>query len=314
MPCYPLKSLCLKPLSFVIITYNRPADMLDLARNIAGLQGTEELLEEVIVVNNASTTDYGEVRTFISAHPEIPFRYLDAPENLGVARGRNFAIRQGRAPILIMLDDDAELRDADCLYRLMEAFKTAETNRPVAIVSFKVLYYATGDMQRNAFPHKQFEKHSHKSFLETSYYAGGAHAVTRTAIEAAGLYPEDFFYGMEEYDLSYRLIDAGYAITYSNKVVMLHKESPLGRSPHRDKIRMMWVNKCKVAWRYLPLRFFITTALMWSMEYLKQTRGDFHGWWAGWRAIAGIPGGQQRKPVGPEAMHYLKRTGARLWY
>jgi GT2 family glycosyltransferase len=304
----------LKPLSFVIITYNRPADMLELARNIAELDGAAELLEEVIVVNNASTSDYADVRTYISQHPEIPFRYLDAPENLGVARGRNFAIRQGRAPILIMLDDDAELKAPDSLYQLLEAFSTAATERPVAIVSFKVLYHSTGEMQRNAFPHKQFDRHFNKSFLETSYYAGGAHAVTRSAIEAVGLYPEDFFYGMEEYDLSYRLIEAGYAITYSDKVVMLHKESPLGRSPHRDKVRMMWVNKCKVAWRYLPVLYFLSTAIMWSVEYLRQTGGDLNGWLSGWRAVTTIPGKQARTPVGSSAMAYLRKTKARLWY
>jgi GT2 family glycosyltransferase len=304
----------LKPLSFVIITYNRPADMLELARNIAELDGAAELLEEVIVVNNASTSDYADVRTYISQHPEIPFRYLDAPKNLGVARGRNFAIRQGRAPILIMLDDDAELKAPDSLYQLLEAFSTAATERPVAIVSFKVLYHSTGEMQRNAFPHKQFDRHFNKSFLETSYYAGGAHAVTRSSIEAVGLYPEDFFYGMEEYDLSYRLIEAGYAITYSDKVVMLHKESPLGRSPHRDKVRMMWVNKCKVAWRYLPVLYFLSTAIMWSVEYLRQTGGDLNGWLSGWRAVTPIPGKQARTPVGSSAMAYLRKTKARLWY
>ncbi len=288
--------------------------MLELARNIAELDGAAELLEEVIVVNNASTSDYADVRTYISQHPEIPFRYLDAPENLGVARGRNFAIRQGRAPILIMLDDDAELKAPDSLYQLLEAFSTAATERPVAIVSFKVLYHSTGEMQRNAFPHKQFDRHFNKSFLETSYYAGGAHAVTRSAIEAVGLYPEDFFYGMEEYDLSYRLIEAGYAITYSDKVVMLHKESPLGRSPHRDKVRMMWVNKCKVAWRYLPVLYFLSTAIMWSVEYLRQTGGDLNGWLSGWRAVTTIPGKQARTPVGSSAMAYLRKTKARLWY
>ena len=288
--------------------------MLELARNIAGLDGAAELLEEVIVVNNASTSDYADVRTYISLHPEIPFRYLDAPENLGVARGRNFAIRQGRAPILIMLDDDAELKAPDSLYQLLEAFSTAATERPVAIVSFKVLYHSTGEMQRNAFPHKQFDRHFNKSFLETSYYAGGAHAITRSAIEAVGLYPEDFFYGMEEYDLSYRLIEAGYAITYSDKLVMLHKESPLGRSPHRDKVRMMWVNKCKVAWRYLPVLYFLSTAIMWSVEYLRQTGGDLNGWLSGWRAVTTIPGKQARTPIGSSAMAYLRKTKARLWY
>lgn len=288
--------------------------MLALARNIAGLEGAAELLEEVIVVNNASTADYSAVQAFMSASEHIPFRYIDAPTNLGVAKGRNFAIRQGRAPILIMLDDDAELKGKNSLYQLQEAFKTGNAQRPVAIVSFKVLYFSTGEMQENAFPHKQFERYKDQHFLETYYYAGGAHAITRASIEQAGMYPEDFFYGMEEYDLSFRLIEAGYSITYSDKVVMLHKESPLGRSPHRDKIRMMWVNKSKVAWRYLPRTYFWSTALMWSVEYLRKTGLDFGGWLKGWAEVMAIPRNEKRKPIGMEAKKYLRMTGARLWY
>ena len=41
----------MKPISVVIITYNRPDDALDLARNISGLEGLEEWVEEVIIVN-----------------------------------------------------------------------------------------------------------------------------------------------------------------------------------------------------------------------------------------------------------------------
>ena len=288
--------------------------MLALARNIAGLQGAAELLEEVIVVNNASTADYSAVRDFMADNEHIPFRYIDAPSNLGVAKGRNFAIRHGRAPILIMLDDDAELKGQDSLYQLQKAFKTRESKRPIAIVSFKVLYFSTGEMQQNAFPHKHFGRYKDRSFLETYYYAGGAHAITRASIEQVGMYPEDFFYGMEEYDLSFRLIDAGYSITYSDKVVMLHKESPLGRAPHREKIRMMWVNKSKVAWRYLPRIYFLSTAMMWSLEYLRKTDFDLGGWINGWKEVVAIPGGEQRKPINIASKNYLRMTGARLWY
>lgn len=288
--------------------------MLALARNITTLDGVTELVEEVIVVNNASTSDYSPVRAFLSENSHVPFRYIDAPSNLGVAKGRNFAIQQGRAPILIMLDDDAELKGKDSLYQLQEAFKSPHSRRPVAIVSFKVLYFSTGEMQQNAFPHKRFDKYKDLHFLETYYYAGGAHAITRAAIEQVGMYPEDFFYGMEEYDLSYRLIDAGYSITYSDQVVMLHKESPLGRSPHRDKVRMMWINKSKVAWRYLPKIYFFSTTLMWSVEYLRKTGFDFSGWRKGWKEVMAIPRNEQRKSIGVEAKKYLRLTGARLWY
>ena len=38
----------MKPLSFVIITYNRPEDMLALAHNISRALGADEWVEEVI--------------------------------------------------------------------------------------------------------------------------------------------------------------------------------------------------------------------------------------------------------------------------
>ena len=44
----------MKPLSFIIITYNRPADMLALLKNISTLDDLNNLVEEIIVVNNAS--------------------------------------------------------------------------------------------------------------------------------------------------------------------------------------------------------------------------------------------------------------------
>jgi GT2 family glycosyltransferase len=304
----------LKPLSFIIITYNRPDDMLALARNIAALDHAADLLEEVIVVNNASTADYAPVQAFISTVPHIPFRYIESSENLGVARGRNFALRQGSAPIAIMLDDDAEMGNADCLVKLLQVFDRRDDGRPKAIVSFKVLYYENRQMQVNAFPHKDFERRRDTHYMLTYFYAGGAHAVRREALDKAGLYPEDFFYGMEEYDLSYRILDAGYSIVYTDEVVMLHKESPQGRQPKKEKLRQMWVNKSKVAFRYLPARFFRTTAWMWSLEYLRKTGYDMAGYRQGWREIRTIPATEKRTPVSRATLAYLQAVDARLWY
>src|SRR5688572_12100559 len=135
------------PLSFIIITYNRPADMLEPAKNISQLDKAAELLQEVIVVNNASKDDYSQVINFINTNANIPFKYYEAPSNLGVAGGRNYALQKSTAPIVIMLDDDAVLQDKDALVRIISEFDTANTNRPKAIISFKVLYFDTGEMQ-----------------------------------------------------------------------------------------------------------------------------------------------------------------------
>lgn len=288
--------------------------MLELLKNISDLDRVSDLLEEVIVVNNASTDDYTPVRDFINSTPALPFYYFDAPENLGVANGRNFALRKGKAPVIIMIDDDAVLQNKDCLIKLITEFETNNTEKPKAIVSFKILYYDNLQMQKNGLPHKRYEEYKDRSFFETYYYAGGAHAIKREVIEKLGQYPADFFYGMEEYDLAYRILDAGYSIVYSDKIVMLHKESPLGRKPKKEKLQMMWLNKSKVAWRYLPKKYFYSTAFMWSMQYLRETSFNINGFVSGWKKILAISSAEKRTPVKQTTMDYLRKVKARLWY
>ncbi|WP_109697805.1 glycosyltransferase family 2 protein [Chitinophaga deserti] len=303
----------MKPLSVIIITYNRPEDLGLLVRNLTTQQGAGTLLEEVIVINNASTADYSEVKAFMAGFPY--FRYIDSPENLGVARGRNLGITMAKAPILVTIDDDAWFRDDTALQTIAGAFNSGYLpDNHAGILCFKVLYASTGHMQVNAFPHKQFKKYQNKPHFLAPYFIGCGHAILKETYEAAGLYPEDFFYGMEEYDLSYRVIDKGYSIAYLSDIVVMHNESPLGRTPHADKMRMLWVNKAKVAYRYLPGFCYGSTAFMWSLEYLKKTKWDWKGWWKGWKAISGIPRHNKRTPVGTEARNYLRKTEARLWY
>jgi GT2 family glycosyltransferase len=303
----------LKPLSFIIITYNRPRDALELLQNISKLNQAAELLQDVIVVNNASTDDYSIVKNY--HNPDLPVIYIEATENLGVTKGRNFALQYAKGEIIIFLDDDAVLQNSDALVNVLEAFKKPGfENRPVGIVSFKILYYATLEMQKNGLPHKQFDQYKDKTEFFTYYFAGGAHAIKREVLKEVGNLPAEFFYGMEEYDLSYRILDSGYCIKYDSSIVMLHKESPLGRKPKSDKQRMMWVNKSKVAYRYLPKIYFYSTSVMWSIEYFLQAGFDLPGWLEGWRQISAIPRTERRSKLKESTLDYLRKVEARLWY
>jgi GT2 family glycosyltransferase len=301
----------MKPLSFVIITYNRPDDLLALARNISELNGVSEWVEEVIIVNNRSTVSYQPLEDFIAAHQDIPFRYYIAPENLGVSRGRNLGISLSRAPILVFLDDDALVRNDNALPAIAAIF---DGDPAIGIAAFSIYYHSTGELQVNAFPHKRFAERKDRPHFDTAYFSGAAHAIRRSVFEKAGYYPEDFFYGMEEYDLSYRAIDKGFTIRYDDRVPIWHKESPGGRLPPREKLRGMWVNKSKVAWKYLPGRYFISTALLWSLEYLKKSGWHIGGFVKGWREVLRIPRTEKKTRIGPAAMAYLHRVKARLTY
>ncbi len=304
----------MKSISIIIISYNRPDDTLDLLKDIA-LFNNINLLDKVIILNNCSTVDYTEVTTFISSKPAIPFYFINAPTNLGVAGGRNYATQFATGDIMFYIDDDVNLKDTDTLQKIEAAFnQSAISGKAPGAISFKVIYSSTMQMQVTAFPHKKFNKYSHLHQFQTYYYAGCAHAKLRKAWNDAGPYPEDFFYGMEEYDFSYRLLDAGYFIEYNDTVEVIHKESPLGRKTKEEKLRMMWINKSKVAWRYLPKKYFYSTAFMWSLEYLKKTGFKFQNFFPAWKSILAIPNNELRKPLKQSTLDYLERVEARLWY
>lgn len=301
----------MKPISFVIITYNRPEDALDLAKNIAQLSSLEELVEEVIIVNNKSSVSYQVLEDFIAANPSVPFRYFVTEENLGVSRGRNYAIRQSKAPLLFFLDDDALLRNQDALLSVVRLFEELPA---VGIGAFKVYYASTGEMQVNAFPHKRFAERKDWPSFDTYYFSGCAHVIRRSVFDAVGYYPENFFYGMEEYDLSFRALDAGFTIRYSDSVVVVHKESPTGRQTPREKRMGMWLNKTKVAWKYLPLFDFFSVGFIWGLWYLVKSSGDLGGYFRGLRSLLRVPREETRRPVSAACRAYLKRVKARLAY
>lgn len=305
----------MKPISFIIITYNRVDDTLALLQNICELNKATELLEDVIIVNNASTENYNAVVEFINKTSTIPFNYINAPTNLGVTKGRNFALQFAKGEICIFLDDDALLQNKDALENVIKAFeKTGFNNREIAVVSFKVLYYDNLQMQINALPHKNFNAHQSLPEFYTYYFAGGAHAIKRKVLQQTGNLPDSFFYGMEEYDLSYRIIEFGYCIKYDASIIMLHKESPLGRKPKHEKLQMMWVNKSIVAYRYLPIGYFFTTSVMWSLQFLKETNFNIKGFIKGWSGVFKIFSTEKRTPLSFKALAYLQATKARLWY
>ena len=298
-------------IAIIIITYNRPADMLALAMNIEELRSKKELLEEVIIVNNNSTESYDAVKSFIQEHPSTPFKFIESKENLGVSRGRNFAIEQSKAPILVLIDDDAEFQDFDVLERI----NTSVNENPNAgILAMKILYFQNSQFQLNAFPHKSFEKRNHLQSFDTYYFAGCGNIIVKEAFDKAGPFPTDFFYGMEEYDLSYRVLDAGYTIKYIADIVLLHKESPEGRQTKSDKLRGMWVNKTKVAWRYLPMPSYFTTAILWSIFFLLNSKFDLIGFIKGLVAIVTIPFNEKRNKVNKLSQEYLNKVEARILF
>jgi len=304
-----------KRISILIITYNRPADLLELLTNLGSQLYLSSVLQEILILNNASTDDYSEVTNYIASNPQLNITYIWSDENMGVARGRNRLMQIATGQLLLSLDDDMVFTATDDLAKLATLFdepffKTSNTG----IITFRVIYYDTRDVQITAFPHKKYDKYAAIPRFHTAYFAGGAHIMLAEVITKTGLYPTDFHYGMEEYDLSYRILNAGYTIGYDNAVTVAHKESPLGRQPGYKKLQMQWVNKSKVAWRYLPFRYFVSTTLSWAIQYVRMAKGNWGAFAAAIAQIMRIPFSEKRSVVSAATLSYLKKVEARLKY
>lgn len=301
-------------ISILIISYNRPQDLLELLGSLAA-QSDLSQLEETLILNNASTESYASVEAFISAHPELKCRYILSTENLGVSRGRNKLMSEARGSHLLVLDDDIVFNSNNEFTKMAAVLDDDYYQQnSTSIITFRVLFHANGEPQVTAFPHKQYEQKKDEARFLTYYFTGCCHLLKKESLEKTGLYPVDFFYGMEEYDLSYRMIREGYTLAYDNSATVLHKESPLGRQPGYKKLASQWLNKSKVAWRYLPVAYFFSTSFLWSLQYLKNAYSHPGTFFSTWWKISKIPFTEKRKPVHQSGMDYLRSVNARLSY
>lgn len=302
-------------LSILIISYNRPDDALSLLKDLAGQEALAENVGEVMLLNNASTISYEPIINFKNAFPEFPLVYFENKENLGVARGRNFLIQKAQFPLLLVLDDDVVFEEKNAIRQVPRLFEKDQfVKNNTAVITLNIFYFDSHKRQREALPHKNFEEYKNKDWFFTYYFTGAAHVMRKELFEKTGLYPDDFFYGMEEYDLSYRIINAGYSLAFDAQVKVLHKETPKGRLGNKEKLKMMWLNKSKVAFKYLPATYFYTSAILWSLFYLKKTRLDLKGFAETWNSIRRIPSREAQKKIGKPALNYLKKVKARLWF
>jgi GT2 family glycosyltransferase len=253
--------------SFIVITHNR-TDCLESCLNSLNQQAFED--REIIVLDNGSCpSTKQELRASLSGKTEISFHEL--AENRGVSGGRNAAIRLAQGDVLIFIDDDAILLDSLATAKIVERFRDDER---LGILSFKSINGSTGKVERKEFPNPSRWPDDINREFDTYYYIGVAHAIRRGVFDKVGLYPDDFFYSMEEYDLSYRAVDAGFRIVYFPDVSVIHNPSPAGRSTPSSLLALKCTNKIRVAIRNMPWRCVLAVFFLWNIKTLVDARGD----------------------------------------
>ncbi|MBI5563153.1 MAG: glycosyltransferase family 2 protein [Deltaproteobacteria bacterium] len=293
-------------ISVIIICYNRGGELRDCIQSI--LKQTL-LPDEIIVVDNAST-DGTEALFINGGECALPYvRYERLARNLGVAGGRNHGIRMAKGDILIFIDDDALLEPADAFAKTVERF---EGDSRLGILAYKIINYYDKTIKREEFPHRDKTLDADREF-ETTYFVGAGHAIRKKLFDGCGVYPEDYFYGMEEMDLSFRALAAGWRIFFFPSAVVWHKKSPKGRVADSEKWIFVYRNRLAISYKYLRMRHFYVLGFIWFFKVWKES-GSPATAIKGLFAFSGYRKGLSRSYVGDAAVRTIHGLCGRIWW
>lgn len=301
-----LRASGLRPPAFsvVVVTYRRDDALLQTLAELRSVLAGHDA-ELILVDNNADGIDrIGMLEGFKRAS------LLTQASNLGVAGGRNVGIGGSRGSLLVFLDDDASFGAPDPLATIRAAF---DEDPSIGAVAFRSFDAADGREDPTEFPHTDKRLPSDRP-IDTFRFIGVGHALRRDAIEQVGTYLPEFFYSMEEFDLSYRLLAHGWRIVYRPAVTVVHRRDPAGRMPSRHRVEMSVLNKLRIAFMHLPRRQAVLSAIAWIGHGFAMRRGlyrvdkvvvEFLGW-----ALTNL---ERRRPMEPRVMRRIRDMGGVAW-
>ncbi len=264
--------------SFIISTRNRCEVLLNTLAQVERC-GLERPDFDVHVVDNASTDDTSaRVR---DAFPKVKLITLE--KNKGSV-AKNEALERALGRYIVFLDDDSYPLPG-AVQRMMRHF---EADGKLGAATFTVTL-PNGQRECSAYP---------------DVFIGCGVGIRRRALRAVGGLPDDFFMQAEEYDLSLRLLDAGYAVRAFDDLHVAHLKTPQARVSART-MRLDVRNNLFLIARRFPAKWAWPMGWDWMKRY----------WWiASSKGAAGaflygvidfslhtLTGGLKREPVSDEA-------------
>jgi GT2 family glycosyltransferase len=277
----------------VLTRGDRPAELRALLDSVAKQQ---EPASRVVVVGNGSPL------------PELPDGVIgvELEENLGVAGGRNVAMDRlreaGDVDVLVDLDDDGLLIDADVFTRIADLYADAPH---LGIVGFRIAD-ETGFTQRRHVPRLRAGDPMRGG--EVTTFLGGGHGLSMRMLEEVGGWPDAFFFTHEETDLAWRALDAGWKIRYEPELVLQHPRTSPAR--HAVYYRMTARNRVWMARRHLPALLVPLYLGTWIALTVARTRSlaGLRAWFGGFAEGVRTPCGV-RRPMRWRTVWRMARLG-----
>lgn len=220
-----------KPVAVIILNWNGEALLQEFLPKV--IATTNEKLADIIVADNGSTDN--SVEFIEKEFPNV--KLLKFTENYGFAEGYNQAIAQTRYKYTILLNSDAASKEGwiEPIYEYMEAHPQTGACQP------KLLSYTTPDefeyagasggfIDKNGYPYcrgrlfstVEKDKGQYDDICSIFWATGAALAVRSDLYLKVGGLDKLFFAHMEEIDLCWRILLAGYDIKVIPQSIVYH--------------------------------------------------------------------------------------------
>jgi GT2 family glycosyltransferase len=231
--------------SFVIATRDRRDVLLQTLEHVWNC-GLHRGQMEVFVVDNASTD--GTASVVAERFPQVHLMALN--ENRGSC-AKGLAVEQTRFPYVMFLDDDSWPLE-DSVSKMISRF---EATPSLAAAGF-MAHLVDGRMECSALP---------------GVFIGCGVGFRRDVLLRVGGLDTWFFMQAEEYDLSFRLANAGYQVRVFDDLHVRHLKTPQAR--YRGTTAYYDVrNNTVVACRYLPASWLRVYLADWIRRYAWLSR------------------------------------------
>lgn len=291
--------------SIVILTYARDEVVTQLLREMKVHLGDRTDYEVVLVDNNVDTTDRGAWLT-----PFARAVWLRVGFNKG-AIARNDGMDAARAPYIILVDDDCFVQTADFLDQFAAAF---EQDAAIGAVTTRKVLQQTMAVRRDMIPHTRKDVDLFKPFL-TFRIVGGVMAFRRTMVDQVGGFSPEFFYGLEEIEYAYRIVEAGWKVLYTPAIHSVELEHAGGRRPISEVSTIRLTNKYIISYLHMPFPQIVFNYLLFTPYTVLFYRGRTSvpkaaAAFLRWLHRRDRP---RRRPIGPAARAYIRACGGVTW-
>ncbi|MFI6660833.1 glycosyltransferase family 2 protein [Streptomyces sp. NPDC050523] len=283
----------------VVTMGNRPDEVDALLESVAKQDVAPTRI--VVVGNGCPLPDLAER---LSLPGEVTLLELD--ENLGCPGGRNQALSQlrefGDVDVVVELDDDGLLVDADVLRRVRDLFAA---DPELGIVGFRIAD-EHGETQQRHVPRLGASDPMRGGYV--TGFLGGGHALRTAMLDEIGDWPAQFFFAHEETDLAWRAADAGWRILYAPELLLQHPRTSPAR--HAIYYRVTARNRVWLVRRRLPLPLIPVHLGVWTLLTLVRTRSraGLRAWLGGFVEGLREPAGE-RRPMRWRTVWRLSRLG-----